>query len=146
VRLLVAPDGSARVEAAPLAPLPRPYRLRLASAPVDPADVFLYHKTTCRGAYDRARAAVPGADDVLLWNARGEITETCIANVAVERGGRLVTPPVACGLLAGVQRAQWLEEGRLTEDVVRKEEIGPGTRVVLLNAVRGGWEGEMAAG
>jgi para-aminobenzoate synthetase/4-amino-4-deoxychorismate lyase len=57
-----------------------------------------------------------------------------------------VTPPVACGLLAGVQRAQWLEEGRLTEDVVRKEEIGPGTRVVLLNAVRGGWEGEMAAG
>jgi para-aminobenzoate synthetase/4-amino-4-deoxychorismate lyase len=146
VRLLVAPDGSARVEAAPLAPLPRPYRLRLASAPVDPADVFLYHKTTSRGAYDRARASAPGADDVLLWNARGEITETCIANVAVERGGRLVTPPVACGLLAGVQRAQWLEEGRLTEDVVRKEEIGPGTRVVLLNAVRGGWEGEMAAG
>lgn len=38
------------------------------------------------------------ADDVLLWNERGEITETCAANIVVQFGDDFFTPPVECGL------------------------------------------------
>ena len=71
--------------------------LRFATEPIDPADVFLFHKTTNRAVYDRARR--PDCDDVVLWNPAGEVTETTIANLVVEVGDRRVTPPIACGLL-----------------------------------------------
>ena len=46
-------------------------RVGLAPEPVDREDMFLYHKTTRRGVYERARAARPDLDDVLLWNEAG---------------------------------------------------------------------------
>jgi para-aminobenzoate synthetase/4-amino-4-deoxychorismate lyase len=104
---------------------------------VDVSDPFLYHKTTNRRVYDDARAACPGFDDVILWNAKGEVTESCIANVVVEIGGSLFTPPVACGLLAGTYRARMLEEGRVAERVVTVEELRSSPRVLLVNSVRG---------
>ncbi|NQU11731.1 aminotransferase class IV, partial [bacterium] len=145
VRLLVSRDGQARLEAHPLGPAATMWRVGLAAEPVNDGDFFLYHKTTNRGVYEAARAACPGVDDVLLWNTRGELTESCIANVAVERRGRLVTPPVACGLLPGTYRAQLLAEGRLTEEVIRMTEVQPGAKVWLLNSVRGMWPATVAA-
>ena len=55
--------------------------------PVDPADPMLFHKTTRRRVYDDAKARHPDADDVLLVNTRGELTESTIANVAVRLDG-----------------------------------------------------------
>jgi para-aminobenzoate synthetase/4-amino-4-deoxychorismate lyase len=139
VRLLAARDGRVHAEAAPVgsAGASRPWRVCLAPSPVDVSDPFLYHKTTNRRVYDDARAACPGFDDVILWNAEGEVTESCIANVAVEIGGSLFTPPVACGLLAGTYRARMLEEGRVAERVVTVEELRSSPRVLLVNSVRG---------
>ena len=51
--------------------------------PVDHADPMLFHKHSLRARYDDALARHPDADDVLLVNDRGEITESTIANVAV---------------------------------------------------------------
>lgn len=51
---------------------------------VDSGDEFLHHKTTRREVYDRALLAHPGVQDVLLWNERREITETCHGNVVLE--------------------------------------------------------------
>jgi para-aminobenzoate synthetase/4-amino-4-deoxychorismate lyase len=140
VRLRVPADGMPVIEHQPLMPLPAPYRVAFALRAVDARDRFLYHKTTHRRVYDEARAAAPGADDVLLYNDRGELTESCIANVFVEREGRLVTPPVACGLLPGVMRERLLAEGRATEQVIRRSDLRPETRVYLANAARGMWE------
>ena len=84
-------------------------------------DVFLYHKTTNRAIYDRARKG--GADDVCLWNEDGEITESTIANIVIELDGRRVTPPVDCGLLAGTFRGELLERGDLSEQVVLRRRI-----------------------
>ncbi len=139
VRLLVARDGLVRAEATPLGPVcaSGPWRVCLAPSPVDVSDPFLYHKTTNRRVYDAARAACPGFDDVILWNAKGEITESCIANVVVEIGGNLFTPPVACGLLAGTYRARMLEERRVAERVVSIEELLASPRLLLVNSVRG---------
>ena len=69
--------------------------------PVDPADPMLFHKHSLRDVYERARARHPDADDVLLVNDRGEVTESTIANVAIRLAGRWVTPPLDSGLLPG---------------------------------------------
>jgi para-aminobenzoate synthetase/4-amino-4-deoxychorismate lyase len=140
VRLLLAEDGVPRVEPARLMPLPSPYRLAWAASPVDSRDPFLYHKTTHRRVYDTARAQTPDADDTLLFNERGEATESCIGTLLVERAGRLVTPPLASGLLPGVMRARLLAEGRAVEETIVRADLRPGERVFLANAVRGIWE------
>lgn len=138
VRLVLAPDGRLDVTAQPFDwPGRRLWTLALADAPVDAADPRLYHKTTQRAVYDRARAAHPEADDVLLWNRRGECTETSIANLAFLRGGQWYTPPVRCGLLPGTYRAALLRTGRLREGVLRRDELGQVQALAVFNSLRG---------
>jgi branched-subunit amino acid aminotransferase/4-amino-4-deoxychorismate lyase len=141
VRLLLANDGAVRVEYSPLGDGAGVWRVRFAEHPVDPSDEFLYHKTTNRAVYERARR--PDCDDVILWNAAGEITETTIANLVVEDAGdvetgvRRVTPPVVCGLLPGTLRAELLATGEICEARVTKEQLKVATRFWLVNSVRG---------
>jgi len=135
VRLLVSQDGSVRMEHAPVAPL-APMRLALAVQPVDQEDAFLYHKTTRRGVYEAARAARPGYTDVILWNKRGELTETTIANIALHIDGQWLTPPVESGLLPGVMRAQLLRQGTLREAVLHKADLAQADAIALFNSLR----------
>jgi para-aminobenzoate synthetase/4-amino-4-deoxychorismate lyase len=138
VRLLLHGDGRVEVEAQPLlSPPPRLPRVGLASRAVNPESLWLYHKTTRREVYDEALAARPDCDDVLLWNARGEVTESAVANVVVEVRGARLTPPVSCGLLAGVERARALAEGRAREGVVRLSDLTTGGRLWLMSSLRG---------
>jgi branched-chain amino acid aminotransferase len=51
-----------------------------------------------------------GFDDALLLNERGEVSECTAANVYCVKGGRVWTPPLSSGCLAGVSRAILLEE------------------------------------
>ncbi len=145
VRLLADSAGGLRAEAAPLpawppdggAPAAAPVRLQVAPRPVSSADIFLFHKTTHRAVYEAARAACPAADDVVLWNEHGDLTETCLSNLALELDGVWVTPPVASGLLAGTYRAQLLAEGRLCERRLPRAGLAQATRLAVINSVRG---------
>jgi para-aminobenzoate synthetase/4-amino-4-deoxychorismate lyase len=137
VRLRVNRYGEAQVEHASLAPERRVWRVALAHEPVNPREVFLYHKTTHRQVYERARAARPDCDDVILWNTRGEITESTLANVVVRLDGRYYTPPVECGLLAGVYREHLLQRGLLRERVLTPDDLRRAEAVYLINSVRG---------
>jgi para-aminobenzoate synthetase/4-amino-4-deoxychorismate lyase len=134
VRLTMTARGGLRVEQAPLEPNAAPVRVALAVDPVDPADVLLYHKTTARHVYDRAR--LPGVDDVILWNPQGQVTEATIFNLVVELDGVLVTPPVACGLLAGTFRAELLYRGEIREAVVTIDDLRRASRLWLINSVQ----------
>ena len=139
VRLLVAQDGTVTLQAAPL-PAPPDSAARpvaLARFPVDRSDPFLYHKTTQRRVYADALASRPGFDDVILFNDRGEVTESSRANVVAEIGGVLCTPPVDCGLLPGTCRAHLLETGLLVERVIKVDALLRSPRVFLVNSVRG---------
>ncbi|HPR82740.1 MAG TPA: aminodeoxychorismate synthase component I [Pontiellaceae bacterium] len=137
VRLLLDKDGRFEVQAFKMKRgRDAASTLAIAREPVDSGDVFLYHKTTNRAVYERARADFPEADDVLLYNERGEITESCIANVVVELDGRKVTPPVSCGLLAGTFRNELLERGEIEEQVVSVEELRRADAIWLINSVR----------
>ncbi len=147
VRLLLAADGAVSLEAAPLPPPPnRPLRLALAPAPVHSANIWLYHKTTQRQVYQAARAAHPGYDDVLLWNERGELTESSIANVVLDLDGMLVTPPVEAGLLPGTYRAWLLANGRIRERPIFLAELHRARQVWLINSVRGWQQVEVEMG
>lgn len=137
VRLLVDRAGVPRAEWRDHAPWPEPVRVALAQEAVDSSDVFLHHKTTCRGVYEQAKLGAPGVDDVLLWNLRGELTETTLANVVVELDGRRVTPPVSSGLLAGTCRAALLAAGEVVEGVVMRGDLRRATGLWLVNSVQG---------
>jgi para-aminobenzoate synthetase/4-amino-4-deoxychorismate lyase len=144
VRLRVSPAGAVKAECTPVQVVTEVVRLRLAAEPVSRDDVFLYHKTTNRAVYERARR--DDADDVCLWNECGEVTESTIANIVVEvSGGVRVTPPVACGLLAGTFRAELLDRNEITERVVRVEELSLASRIWLINSVQG-WRPASLAG
>jgi len=144
VRLLLARDGAVRVEAEPLTAArassreARPQlRVGFAPVPVDSADPLLFHKTTRRAFYDGARAAVPNCDDVLLWNARGELTESTRANLVVRLDGELVTPPLDCGLLPGILRERLLARRRIAERVIRREDLARASGLWLISSLRG---------
>ncbi len=139
LRLLAGRRGELRLEAHPLE-LPAmqgPVRLGLATKPVDADDVFLYHKTTHRLVYETARARRPECDDVLLWNERGELTETTTANLVLAVDGRLVTPPVGSGLLPGVLRAELLEAGVVQDQVLTMDDLARCQTIILVNSLRG---------
>ena len=135
VRFLVARDGTPRAEQRAFEPTPVPLRLRFAAEPVDPSDVFLFHKTTRRSVYDRARRA--DADDTVLWNPDGEVTETTVANLVVEIDGARVTPPLSSGLLPGTCRAEMLATGRIREGRVTIEAVRRAARMWTINSVHG---------
>jgi para-aminobenzoate synthetase/4-amino-4-deoxychorismate lyase len=136
VRLLLHKDGAAEVFAAP-APEPQPVVLRWAVAPVDDTDPFLFHKTTHRRVYNEALKSRGGADDVLLWNARGEVTESCLANVVVKLDGVWHTPPLSSGLLPGTMRGYLLESDQIREAVIPRAALRQASEIALINSVRG---------
>jgi para-aminobenzoate synthetase/4-amino-4-deoxychorismate lyase len=135
--MLADRDGSVRVEALPLNPTPDPMRVALAAEPVSSSNVFLFHKTTRREVYERARAARPDLDAVLLWNEREEITEATEANLIVEIDGRRVTPPIECGVLPGVLRAELLQVDEIEEGIVRRGDLPRASRIWLISSLRG---------
>ena len=74
---------------------------------------------------------------MIFWNERGEITEATDANIVAEIDGKLVTPPVSCGLLAGTFRAELLAHGKIIEQRLSKKDLLDAKRVWLINSLRG---------
>ena len=145
VRLLLDADCSCRTEWADAGdPADGPVRLVLSCRQIDPADIFLYHKTTRRQAYDAElrEARERGFFDALHINTRGELTECCITNIIVEIDGEWYTPPLDCGLLPGIWRAQIRVEGKAAERVLTLDDLHRATRVTIGNSVRGAMEVE----
>ncbi len=137
VRLTLARDGAIEVTISPLPPAPGgPVRLAVDDEPVDPTDALLFHKTTRRSGYERRAARHPGADDVILVNRRGEVTESTIANLAVRLGGRWLTPPLDSGCLPGIYRSVLLREGRLAERAIAVEELASAEELALVSSAR----------
>ena len=138
VRLEMDRRGRVETGSAPMPVTPEPVRLALdLGHPVDPSDVFLFHKTTLREPYLDAAARHPDADDVVLVNIHGEVTEASRANLAIRRDGRWVTPPLDAGLLPGCERAALVADGTLTEATVTVEDLQAAEAIAYLNALRG---------
>ena len=138
VRLLLDARGRAQAEAHALPASAQRVRLQLAERAIDDAHgEFVRFKTTRRAHYDAFTPTQPGVFDTLLWNSEGEITECTRGNVALLLHGRWVTPPLRCGLLDGIGRAKALHAGRLSETVVRLDDLPQVQALAFVNSLRG---------
>ena len=141
VRVTLAHDGQWKMTSALLPAAEEPTRyLVIADEVLDAEDYLLRHKTTARDRYDRALAALadqPEVFDALFFNTRGELCEGARSSVFIERDGKLLTPPLACGLLPGVMRRHLLESGRAVECVLTREDVLNAPAIYLANALRG---------
>ena len=141
VRLLLNSEGELTLASEPIAPpSAAPLRLRIATQRTVSSDAFYFHKTTHRPVYAEAlqAAVAAGYDDVLFLNERGEVTEGAIHNLFIERSGRLLTPPVGCGVLPGVHRRHILATHPTVEErILTLDDLRHADAVYLSNAVRG---------
>jgi para-aminobenzoate synthetase/4-amino-4-deoxychorismate lyase len=64
------------------------------------------------------------------------VTESTIANLVIRKDGRLVTPPVDCGLLAGTFRGYLLKAGEIEESIISVDDLKAADAVYLINSVR----------
>lgn len=91
-------------------------------------------------ALDHARRA--GADEALMLDHRGHLSEAATANVFVVEGGRVLTPPLSAGCLPGTMRARVLAKcGELgipaaELDLTRERALAAG-EMFLTSATRG---------
>ncbi len=138
VRLLLDAHGRVQTQAYALPATPDCVHLQLASQPLLEAHgEFVRFKTTHRPHYDAFTPTRAEVFDTVLWNAEREITECTRGNLALQLHGQWVTPPLRCGLLAGVGRALALQEGRVVESVVRLDDLPHVTGIAFLNSLRG---------
>jgi para-aminobenzoate synthetase/4-amino-4-deoxychorismate lyase len=143
VRLLLDSEGEIHIASEPIEERlldAGPLRVRMAAVRTDPQDPMLFHKTTHRPVYAKALAAAnwAGFDDALFLNDRGEVSEGAIHNLFVEKDGLWLTPPIECGLLAGVYRRHLLNlRPHVEERVLHIEDLRNADAVYLCNAVRG---------
>ncbi len=141
VRLLLSANGEFTLTSRPV---PCPDRNRqisfvISDKRVDSREPLLAHKTTRRQLFDSewaAASAAHGAGDVLFLNERDECTEGARSNLFIEREGKLLTPPLSCGLLPGTLRAHLLDTGRAVEAVLTRSDLDRG-KIWLGNSVRG---------
>jgi len=135
LRLLAAPSGALAVQVSPLPPVPPgPLAVALAPLPVAADDWRLRHKTSDRDFYDEARRAA-GAFEAIFVRPDGRLTEGSFTNVFVPRGDRLLTPPLALGLLPGILRQRLIDEGRAVEAELTAADLAGG--FCIGNALRG---------
>lgn len=133
VRLLLAKSGAIAIEVSPMPGTPAGrVPVVLVPLPVDARDFRLCHKTTDRGFYDSARN---GHFEVLFTDPAGFLTEGSFTSLFVERDGRLITPPLARGLLPGILRRDLIESGRAVEGDLTPADLEDGFFVG--NALRG---------
>ena len=155
VRLLLYQDGRIAISTSPCeaptaldlptptvcAPLGALPRIVISSQATDSSWPFLYHKTTRRDLYshERQQAIDQGYYEVVFTNEMGEITEGSITNILIRQDQQFFTPPLDCGLLAGVCRAYLLSRhpGLIIEKPLRREDLITADAIYLVNSVRG---------
>jgi para-aminobenzoate synthetase/4-amino-4-deoxychorismate lyase len=138
IRLLVGRNGKVHTEAFPLGePRTAPVAVKFASGAIDDRDPLVFHKTTARSRYYVELERCQPCDDVILWNSRGEVTESTVANIVVFSEGRHWTPPREAGLLAGTLRGELISKGQLFERTITKDELAAAESFALINSVRG---------
>ena len=141
VRMTLDRQGLMEVTTAPFTPLPADtlWTVRIAHSRLDTNDKLLRLKKTNRAVYDTARAeyASSDADEVVMLNERGEVCEGTITSVFLDDGsGILRTPPISCGLLAGVLRTELICQRKARVSRISLEELRAG-KLYVGNSLRG---------
>jgi 4-amino-4-deoxychorismate lyase len=141
VRLTFDRSGRIDITTTAFAPLTLDavWRVRIATTRLDSADKLLRAKTTRRAIYEAARAeySAAEADEVLLLNERDEVCEGTITSIFLDDGsGVLKTPPISCGLLAGVLRTELICQRKARVGRIMLADLAS-TQLYVGNSLRG---------
>ncbi len=82
--------------------------------PVEALNPAIKSSNLLNNALATREAYAKGAFEAILLNTRDEVAEGAGSNVFVVKGGRLLTPPLSCGLLPGITRELVLEVAATT--------------------------------
>ena len=99
-----------------------PLQLTIASSPINRHSPLLYYSTTYP-LFDQYVISQPHKDALLLWNERGELTQTTVGNIVIEQNGELCTPPLASGVVPGTFRAELLNTEKIKETTLYLEDV-----------------------
>lgn len=88
-----------------------------------------------------AQARAAGADDALLLDTAGHLSEATASNLVLVTGATLRTPPLSCGVLPGITRAAILELASAIgldarEAVLLPHDLAAADEAFLTNSVR----------
>jgi 4-amino-4-deoxychorismate lyase len=137
VRLTIGRAGDTEITSAVLGPVAAEWCVTLAGQCLSSHDPFLRHKTTQRKLYDQTRAALPGGiSEAIFANERGEICEGTITSVFFDIGGGFATPPLSCGCLPGILRAELLDSGICHEAILQINDLDR-AKLWVGNSLRG---------
>lgn len=137
-RLAIDRQGRVEVTAAAMVPAPPVWRMMVSPTRLDADDPWLAVKTTQRQLYDDTRASLPpDVDEAIFLNQAGDVCEGTITNIFARLEGQLVTPPLSCGLLPGILRADLLETGTAVERSFGLAELRRAEAVFVGNSLRG---------
>ena len=135
VRLLLSRTGAMAIQVKPYEdPEEVPVAVAVRPLPVDPSDFRLRYKTTDRRFLDEARQGEQAYETIFI-DPDGQLTEGSRTNIFVERDGKLLTPPLARGIMPGILRAKLIEEGRAGEADLTPDDLVDG--FFIGNIVRG---------
>ncbi|WP_294121259.1 aminodeoxychorismate synthase component I [Sphingomonas sp.] len=135
VRLLLSRTGAMAIQVKRYEdPDEVPVAVAVRPLPVDPSDFRLRYKTTDRRFLDEARQG-ERAYETIFTDPEGQLTEGSRTNIFVQRGDKLLTPPLTRGIMPGILRAKLIEEGRAEEGDLTPEDLSQG--FYIGNIVRG---------
>ncbi len=141
VRVLLSPAGDLKISNELITPAQADtVDLAVSHARTDSEDPFLYHKTTQRDLYSRISQEVRtlGCEDAIFLNEKGEVTECANNNIFAKMNGRLLTPPLRCGVLPGIFRQHVLEsDSNAAEQVLTLADLWAADELYICNSVRG---------
>jgi para-aminobenzoate synthetase / 4-amino-4-deoxychorismate lyase len=137
LRVTLLSDGLLEFTISPLIPHTVPQRLVVDLEPVCSSEVRLFHKTTDRHLYEARTARHPEADQVVMINERGELTETDRASLFVKLDGWWWTPPLSSGLLPGVGRATVLSAEQANERILVLADLIDAEEIAVVSSLRG---------
>jgi branched-subunit amino acid aminotransferase/4-amino-4-deoxychorismate lyase len=113
------------ITAEPLVLLSSPLKLTLADIPrVD--CILARYKTTnyILPILNKQKATEAGFDDMLFFNQKGAVLESCFANIFFVRNRYIYTPPTELSILPGVIRGELLRSKELDGYYFAEKQIG----------------------
>ncbi|GHA73734.1 aminodeoxychorismate synthase, component I [Formosimonas limnophila] len=139
LRLSLTADGQINIHITKPETIAEPVYFGLAKSRTQSTNPLLIHKTTARAVYNAAlsQAKSRGLFDLIFLNEKGQLTEGARSNLFIQKNGLWYTPPISCGVLAGIQRGQLITELSAQEKILHEEDLRAADQVILCNALYG---------
>lgn len=86
---------------------------------------------------EKRAAAAAGKQERIFLNTKGQICEGTVSNIFFAREGKIVTPPLSCGMLPGILRGFVCETTDVQEQILYPQDIAAFDECFVTNSLMG---------